>query len=557
MSTGAQTEIPARDIPRGRTSPSGRTVLWILLILFAIEFYAFDQIGAHPHTKIYPRWFDQIQYLTEAYTGHEYAKTHGFASGLLHSLTNPSAQGTLHDVYSVIAFQLLGPSRSAALALNIIALIAWQASLFWTARRLLRSDWIALLLAMLPAALFGPWRSIPGSAFDFRLDHLAMCAMGVAVTLAVPTDGFRHRRNSLIFGVAVGVTLLTRFLTGTYLVLILLLLLGWIACGAERGRRMGNLLLAAAIAFALAAPVYWINRDWIWNYYWIGHYTGPESAIRNPNFGLLQSTNFVVRHLYQEHLGAFFCGLVGAFTVVLALFRRAGRCADRPGPWAVGLITVLAPALILILHVQKSPVVLGVMAPGVLVMVLALWHTLTVKGPAPARMPLLAGAAALGCLGYFLSAQARPAFDPETGAALRRVTQFGEMIAQRARDRGLTNPRVAVDQVTDALDGQILRVTTYERTGKWVPFEMMLPTGIAEPTEEEVMDRLKLSDFVFVTTAAPQSNYPYDRKLAALSPKVLAWCAAELVEVERFSLYGSQFTLYERPFPPTVTAGGP
>jgi hypothetical protein len=172
-------------------------------------------------------------------------------------------------------------------------------------------------------------------------------------------------------------------------------------------------------------------------------------------------------------------------------------------------------------------------------------------------MSLLANAAALACLGYFLGAQAKPAFDPETAASLRRVTQFGEMIAQRARDRGLTNPRVAVDQVTDALDGQILRVTTYERTGKWIPFEMMLPTGIAEPTEEEVMDRLKLSDFVFVTTAAPQSNYPYDRKLAALSPKVLAWCAAELVEVERFSLYGSQFTLYERPLPPTVTAGGP
>ena len=71
---------------------------------------------------------------------------------------------------------------------------------------------------------------------------MAASALGVALAVALITDGFRRPGPSLLFGGAVGITLLIRFLTGSYLALIFAALLGWILAGAERRRRVGHLL---------------------------------------------------------------------------------------------------------------------------------------------------------------------------------------------------------------------------------------------------------------------------------------------------------------------------
>ena len=89
----------------------------------------------------------------------------------------------------------------------------------------------------------------------------------MASAAALLTDGFRARRWSLVFGVAVGATLLARFLTGTYLFLIFGAALGWILCGEDKKRRATNLILAAGVAAALTAPIFWLNRAWVWDYY--------------------------------------------------------------------------------------------------------------------------------------------------------------------------------------------------------------------------------------------------------------------------------------------------
>ncbi len=520
------------------------------MVLLAVEFYAFDQIGARQHTKVYPRWNDQIQYLTEAYLAHEHAKEHGLISAIRLTLTNPSAQGTLHDLYAVLAFAVAGPSRSAALALNLLALIAWQLALFATVRHLRGSAWLGLLAALLPLALAGPWRPAPGSAFDFRLDHLLMCTLGVTSCVVVLTDGFRARRWSIAFGIAVGVTLLTRFLSGTYFVIIFAAFVAWILLGPGKGPRLVHLLLAAATAFLIASPVFWINRDWIWNYYWIGHYVGPESAIRSQNFGLGQSVDFVARALYQEHLGSFFV-VVGVVTSVVVLrLREASRDAVRESLVLVGTIFLLAPALILTVHAQKSSVVVGALAPGLLLLLLGVWIRWLGAGTQARVFPLIVAAMTFLCALHFVRLQTAPVFDPVSEAQLRHVTRFGEVLASRAASAGLTHPRVAVDHVTDAFDGQVLRVTAYERRQVWTTFQMTLPTGIAEPGDAEVMKQLESSDFVFLTLKNPRRNFPYDHKLAAMAPTLQAWCSQHLTEVEQFEFNGGRFALYERPVVP-------
>src|ERR1043166_28027 len=139
-----------RQAMPSRTPAFARSSAFWLIVVFAFEFFLFDHVGSHRFTSVYPRWNDQIQYLSESYTGYEYARSHGVAAGLWSALVNRSAQGTLHDFFAIIVFLVAGPSRSAALSLNILALIAWQASLFVALSRASGSRALAFAAAMLP-----------------------------------------------------------------------------------------------------------------------------------------------------------------------------------------------------------------------------------------------------------------------------------------------------------------------------------------------------------------------------------------------------------------------
>lgn len=533
--------------------------VWLLLAVLVAEFGLFDQVGARRHTAVYPRFNDQIQYLTESYAGHEFARRHGLVAGLLNALTNPSAQGTLHDVLAVAALHVAGPSRSAALALNLLALAGWQLALFLALSRTSGSRPLAFAAAMLPLALAGPWRDGPGTAYDFRLDHLAMCGLGITAAAAILADGFHSRSGAKWFGVAVGLTLLTRFITGTYFVLVFAGLAAWILLspGPERRARGVNLLRAAGLALALAGPIFWLNYDLVRDYYWIGHYVGPESAIRSQNFGVVRSFDYVFRELGVRHLGAAFGLFAAAGAGGLALLRTSERRPVNADAWVIGLVFLLAPAVVLVLHVQKSEVVVSALAPGAVTLVAALWAVAARRAGAKA-LAGFAGLAALAALALFARAQQVPVFSADQLADLRQVNTLAERLqarwqaAPRPTGGAPRSARVAVDHITDALDAQVLRVVIYERRHVLPRLEMTLPTGIAEPMEAEVMERLARSDFVFLTEDESAGPYPYDRAVAALRPRLRVWCEAHLRPAERFTLRGRRMVLYQRrdlPFP--------
>lgn len=564
-----------------------------MLLLLAAEFVLFDQVGARHHSWIYPRWNDQVQYLTECYTGWEFMKAHGFWAGVWRTLVNPSAQGTLHDFAGVLAFAVAGgPSRSALLALNILALIAWQAAGFLAVRRVTGSRSLAWAAAALPLTLGWPWNGWAGSMADFRLDHFAMCAFGTALACAQLTAGFRSLRWSLLFGAVVGLTLLTRFLTGTYFLLVFLSLGAWFASRPEGMRRTGNLTLAALVAFALAAPFFWLNRDWVWNYYWIGHFTGPESAIRSPHMNLIRSLEFVWYNLRDRHLGPSFWSTAGlaTFTWIVvagwAWWRSRQRPADfpaehsgefavaasehdaaggRPGAseirdWlVVSTVFTLAPAVVLTLHSQKSEIVLGAIVPGVIGLVLAAWWSLLRFAESGLPVATLrrcgAASATLACILaaiHFTRFIHLPPVDGERTADLRSINQLADLIYDSAAAAKLSRPSVGVNQISISLDAQVLRVICYERHRRWVPFEMTLPTGITEAEERLIMERLAQSDFLLVVVDGPVSQWPYDRQQRSLLPKVRAWCEAHRRVVAPYEIFGHRMVLYQRrefPFP--------
>ena len=525
--------------------------------LLIAEFILLDWLISRHHAWIYPRWNDQIQYLTEAYTGYEYLKGNGLFPGLWQTLVNPSAQGTLHDFFAVLIFTLTGPSRSAALSVNLFYLLAWQAAFFLAVIKSTRSRALAFASAGLVLAFHSAWSGGPGSVVDFRLDWMACCAMGLALAVALCAEEFRSTRWSLAFGAAVGFVLLTRFLTGAYFVVIFAALLAWCLAGDQRGRRACNVLLAALAAFVIAAPCFWLNRDWVYNYYLIGHFTGPESAIRSPNMGLMRSTGWLWHNWWSLHVGAKCAWLIAGSTLGLVVAAWLGR--NRDGATAVpaaktttsGWITLaaiflFAPALVLTLHSQKSELVLSIMLPGAAALVLGCWQRVAGHRGARKFLPVLGWGVPVIAGLLMVQAMSAPA-GPEFADSARKVNELADYLYRTQLTAQLDNPRIGVDQVTDSLDGQIMRVLCYERHKVWVPFIMTLPTGIMEDKPEVLMARLAQSDFMFLTDRMPgEGPWPYDKQMRRLYPQLKAWCEQNMRPVEAFTLFGRQMMLYQR-----------
>ncbi|MBP6506171.1 MAG: hypothetical protein KA257_01290 [Opitutaceae bacterium] len=544
----------------GSPSASATRWFWLLAVgLMLVEFLVFDRMTSRHYTKIYPRWNDQIQYLSESYHAYEHAKVHGLASGLKFALGKTALQGTLHDAAALLIFTVTGSaSRSAALSLNMLVFLAWQAALLYTISRLTGSrllGWMAFGLAL---CIAWPWSGAAGSAVDFRLDHAAMCLFGVTSCLALLTRGFRALGWSIAFGFAVGFTLLERFLTGAYFAPLFFVAALWVLFSPERWLRLRNLCFAGGIAAALALPFFWMSRTAIYNYYWVGHVTGAESAARFLGFDLWHSTRFVFGHLGDMHLGVWFGWTSAALTGLLVLFliihpRRRGTGFSRD--WLFfGLAFLLLPAAILTLHKQKSEYVLGVLVPGVLLLVLWLWAQLWARLDLTATtrwrraLLLLPAALALGSGGYyFLQRQLRPPHSAEFLASARSVNQMADYIYDTSHSLKLTNPYIGIDQIVDYIDASILQVICYERKKVWVPFVIQLPDSILANTDEVMFYRLKLCDFVALTDEMPGDGYwPYDKQMRRLYPQFKEWCEGNLQRVDTFSLFGRRMTLYQR-----------
>lgn len=558
--------------------PSSLDRAWLHYVLLATlllwEFSVFDSCVRQFHAWVYPRWNDQIQYLTEAYTSYETLRTHGWWAGLRESATNPAAQGTLHDILAVIVFAIVGPSRIAALHLNFGVFALWQIATFILWRRVAKRwtmAWIGLAFLLCLKSLTEPG---PGSPIDFRLDWLGACMTGIAVSFGALTDGFRRRGWAIVFGVVVGIAIVARFLTVVYFGAFFATILCGIAVAGfakwidQPLQRTLNLLFAASASACVWLPPLWANREWVYNYYWIGHLTGPESAIRSPNFGLSRSVEFIFRDaLYAYHIGPFATYtflVVGGVLLILALvcwLRRNFRAekttdigaieAGLLGPMTIGALMVLLPGVVLVLHSQKSHLVVSVLLPGAVLLATGLLARCTRKikhSGVEARISVVVAIASVAAgMWHFRQGLTRSPHSAEFIAGARKVNELADYIFTVSNEAKLASPRIGVDQVTDSLDGQIMRVVTYERHQVWVPYLMTLPTGIGEDSEANLFAQLADSDFVFLTDhPATGSPWPYDRQMQTLYPRLKAWCETHLQLVETFPLFDREMSLYQK-----------
>ncbi|MDB6128106.1 MAG: hypothetical protein JWM35_2002 [Verrucomicrobia bacterium] len=543
----------------GTKSPLSRWAWLAAVLLMLGEFVVFDRMTSKYHAHIFPRWTDETQYLSDAYSGYESVRQSGFWSGLRTTINNPVPQGKLHDVLGVVVFSLVGsPSRSAALSLNLLAFVAWQAVLLFALARTTGSSTLGWIGFGLPLCLRWPWSVDAGSAVDFRLDHGAMCLMGIAAALALLTKGFRLLRWSLVFGVVVGLTVVERFLTGTYFALIFFASGCWVLFGADRWIRLRNLVSAGLAAAAVALPFFWPNRQWIYNYYWVGHLVSADGNARAPGLDLWESLKFIGGFVMRNQLGLCFLVVTAAlfFATISACVthrRRPLSAIDWDGLF-LAVTFLVVPVGVLCLHRQKSEFVLGIVVPGIILgvaWILTFAWTRIDFSPERAWPRVVPTLSALGAVAagesYFLTRQLTPPHTAEFSASARSLNHLADYLATTSRRAGLTQPAIGTDQLTDTLDGRTMTVLCYERQKSWLGFRTMLPTGILEEKDDLIMNRLQQCDFVLLTDAMLGNGYyPFDHQMRRLYPQVKEWCETHLRRIDTFPMFDRTISLYQR-----------
>jgi hypothetical protein len=521
-----------------------------LAAALAAEWALFATFTRRHFAWVYPRWLDQQQYLLEAYRSYDRMRTSGFLSAARHALGTLSPQGSLHGVLALVAFAIAGPSRDAALAVNIVAFIALQAAMFGAVRKVAGSSALAWAAVFLLAAMHSPWSDTPGSASDFRLDWLGACAYGVALCAAVAADGFRSTRGSIRFGIAVAVAVMARHLTAAYCGLIFAALLAWLLLQPGRTRLCGRWALSAAIALALSGWAFW--RGWanIYSYYWVERFGGAEGAIRDTPMSPLGYLRWLLSQLVLQQVGI--AAVLLAVGVAAALFlvgRKAhGSPADpaetAPSPWPVVLIFLAAPAAVFLFHPVKAPQPLNVLIPPAAWLIVLLWVRLSRQVPRRSLVPISACAALAGC-GLFVFAEAREPYAPATESEYRKLGALSDFLYFRAQESGLSRPRVASTWIFDGLIGASFEVLGRERHGQPLPFEAPLPTGVLADDRGDVMTRLAGSDFVCLVTRA-EPNWPFDREMLSMLPAMRQWCDGNLVHDGDLESADIAVSIYER-----------
>jgi len=548
--------------------------VWVLLgFALVLQWCLFKQHGQREVAGGYPRGWDQITYLSDAYETYDATLEGGIGKGLSHGLRLARPQGFLLPLEADVLFLLLGPSRVSALTVNFLHFALLQIVLVSTLRWLSRTWWVPAvgvgLLLMACAPFF--W---VGGLFDFRLDFAATSLYGLFICSVLRSRTFASRRGSIVVGIAGTLCVLTRFITVVYLAAIMggflafLALMQWKSASASVKRRARHRMLgvgrACLVMAVVCLPVLFALRQQIWNYYVVGHVTGQEKNIRAAEQGvgsLVKALLYYPRSVLDVHTGSLF-NVFAALLLTLAFiaffrWRRdgVGKRLEAPGTPAFLLLCVLVPVSILTLDTAKSPVVGQIVYPALLLATLFPVAVIArdFSNRSPAGVPALA---ALGVLtfGIGLGHQATHFVRHDDSASsrsdAREVVTLYDRLTELSVAEGWSSPRISYAATADYFHPLVLEPIAYERHGVLLqPKGALGATGILAPDESQVPALLGESDFaVIASTPSPLATvFPFDRLMNAMKPGIEAFCAKNFAPVDHFRFFEQEVTLYVRP----------
>ena len=523
-----------------KITPSQKIALLILCFLL-FEGGIFAYTATTYITPFYPRFFDQIQYLRESYLAYQGMQLNGLWSAIYSSLSNEVAQGVWHDFVALMSMSIFGPHRISALLVNFMWLIFFQLALFFVTLSATRNNSVAWLSFLMPLLIQGIWRpDVGGALYDFRLDHLAMCMMGLTIISCLKTEGFTNRKWSIIFGLLVSLTITGRFLTSVYFGLIYALLFGVLLFNSNKKSRVGNLLLSAFAAIPLVAIFFTHNWGRIYNYYLVNHMVGTEKVARSSGLNSLETFQYIsINGLYKFQGPIFFILFTLIFLVYFFRNRNAKQIELKKvffSPlfswWRiVGFIFFISPMIILSFESEAQNAVLSILTPGIVIFFLSLVipFYLSMQTTRVALSKSLLLLITIFSIFNFTSSNLKFSDFKEFSSNANKVNKIADFIYQYSINHD-SSVKIATNRVVEFLDANIQRTVIFERHGKWLSLEGTLPAGLIEVPDDEIYERLKNSDLVFsIDGHAITRGFPSELQMQSLK--------VELSRIQELNFY--------------------
>jgi len=534
---------PAKNVP---------TILLITLLL--AEIFIFVNPIQNYISLFYPRFNDQIQYLSESYLTFEASRINGFFGGIYYGMVNPASQGIFHDVFAFIFMLLFGPNRLSALLVNLFFFLGWQISTFYVIRSIFKSNLLGLFSAVFLLSITGIWNlDRAGSIFDYRLDHMAMCLFGITSMIQLKTNGFLNKKWAVIFGLFVGFTVLTRILTSIYFLFIFLFFFVFVALeNNHRKIRLKNIFLSALVGFLVTAPFIIFHIRLIYEYYIVGHFTGAEGSIRDAGLTFLQKIQYEFSEGVIAFQGLWFYWIFALGCIPIFFMHKELLEWVKKSKYLLvaGIVFIASPMFVLALERQVSYVVLSILTPGIFLIALSIllpiFKSLHNKYQ---RLSLLL-IALLSMLSILVFVNKCIDYRKSESAVAQvgdyqSMTQLISWVSELAKIKKDAPLVIGSDRIGDLIDAQVFRVLVYEQKGKWYSFSMNLPTGIFEESDQRILEKLYESDIFFITDPHfDVATFPYDKQMIRMYPSIKEYCDKNLQKVADLKVQGRLLNVY-------------
>jgi hypothetical protein len=507
----------------------------------------------------YPQTFDQAVYLLKSYETYDSMKRDGALAGLwVGAGFNGGTRlptGALMHLQSALLFEVLGPSRLAALTLNFIYFVILQAVLlytihFWSQSWLSAFAGLGLLLSARTTF------QLIGGIADCRMDFIAFCLFAIFLCVVVRSNMFESGGWSIVASLVAAYTVAFRFMTLAYFLPIFIAALTIVlisrhlsrnqAVTERPSRRVRNLSAVGILAGLLLLPVMFHHYSALRAYYVGSHLAlGATRAELTGTTGRLAALVYYPRSIIQGHAGTVFW-VLGLLLIAAARFCPRREIALRRMNVTL-LITFMAaclclPLIVLNLDSDKNAAVGGVLVGPLLLAIVILMLSFKPPGKAAVNSWWPAVSATSVVVGLAVQAFGYTRHSAFAGheADVRNILGLYDSMDHIAQARGGSGVAVANTAMVDFLFPPAVDVVSYERRGHFIHCHELLATDISAKSDGQIDEAMKQCDVLILSTRIEPTRRlsPLVRSLIHSNDRVQRYCDSNLQPLAPFDAMG-------------------